>query len=621
MSSSQLVKAIYDYDADPNDGKVLSCSLGELFIVIKASKPQDWLYVVNCSGRLGYIPANFVQNDELEDSKYLEFIDSVVGLLEKKPSNDMITVRQINHAQVKLTQLRCEVVQRIYGNSGPSPEIIFVPNSCGPPLVDLRTVSPVSEPERSPKESSPKGSIKELRKKRVSFQEEVEEVPAPVGYEDEGTQTDEPLRERKLSFSSEELQSGVPEALIPELVESLRVSTDLSHEMCKTTIELVVDHLGRAIPGWARKCNQIKEKLFHADRTLETPEVLSRSSDAINLKEIFKRLWYCKNDEQQRSWPVHEDEESIQNTLHELTKVLANANPKISRDVICKNSYDNVHMLITYFQMETRRSLRMELYVVLVEVIRLYPPVISDHILSSVLPSTMADEMVNYPSDTDRWNSAALLFTIIFSTGHKPPVNLYDHIGEKFVKQLLSIIEGEDESGEKSDNAIPMETSIPALLAFNLQFTERESNLVLKALMSRTSSSQFTENLVSYLNWEEDPTVVSKVFPDVQLDRPNAVHKILTEIFQDRETSRLFYYNDVRVLIDIIITHLNNLLDGDKCRLSYLKVGHNIILNSEYKEDPHKLDELLKCLDGIVNRETSLNEEKELAQQIRSLLV
>lgn len=64
--SSQLVKALYDYEADQSDAKVLSCGAGERFIVIKLSKPLDWLYVVNCKGRLGYIPANFVQNEEVK---------------------------------------------------------------------------------------------------------------------------------------------------------------------------------------------------------------------------------------------------------------------------------------------------------------------------------------------------------------------------------------------------------------------------------------------------------------------------------------------------------------------------------------------------------------------------
>lgn len=63
--SSQLVKAIYDYEADQSDAKVLSCVAGDRFVVIKSSKPQDWLYVVNTKGRLGYVPANFVQSDEV----------------------------------------------------------------------------------------------------------------------------------------------------------------------------------------------------------------------------------------------------------------------------------------------------------------------------------------------------------------------------------------------------------------------------------------------------------------------------------------------------------------------------------------------------------------------------
>ena len=60
---------------------------------------------------------------------------------------------------------------------------------------------------------------------------------------------------------------------------------------------------------------------------------------------------HCKNDEQQRSWPVHEDEMLIKGYLQEITKLFINAKPKISQELICKNNYDHVHMLVTYFQM------------------------------------------------------------------------------------------------------------------------------------------------------------------------------------------------------------------------------------------------------------------------------
>ena len=48
--------------------------------------------------------------------------------------------------------------------------------------------------------------------------------------------------------------------------------------------------------------------------------------------------------------------------------------------------------------------------------------------------------------------------------------------------------------------------------------------------------------------------------------RSNAVHKLLIEILDEQETAKLFYLNDVRVIVDIVITHLNNLSADDQVR-------------------------------------------------------
>src|SRR5689334_15051834 len=146
----------------------------------------------------------------------------------------------------KLTQLRCEIVQRIYGAAGPSPEIIFVPSSnepIKPPTIlatnlDASTSSAInsgSSTSSSLSDSSAIPNKDQLRKKRVSFQEEVQDIPPLIGYEDEGTQTEtvEPteLEEkkqeepvvRKLSLVCNESSAGpIPENLIPELIERLR---------------------------------------------------------------------------------------------------------------------------------------------------------------------------------------------------------------------------------------------------------------------------------------------------------------------------------------------------------------------------------------------------------------
>ncbi|RWS01188.1 DUF2013 domain containing protein-like protein [Dinothrombium tinctorium] len=586
-----LVKALYDYEAI--DAKVLNCTADERFIVIKHS--NEWLYVVNTNGRLGYIPANYVQSECVDDNEFLAFIDSVVSLLDAKHNDcNTITTRQINHAQVKLTQIRCEVIQRISQEASCSPAAVHKAPVNGEHISDA-----VHSHQREVIESN-----------EVAVQTDNFELDTSCG---------------NLNGGQQSVSSDIPHDFIPNLIERIRVSTELSHNMCKLTAETVIKFLKEMIPSFEASCNIILEQLNDENVKCPSPDVMRQSSDLINLNSLFRKLWFCKNDEQQRSWPVHEDEDTIESYLKDIAKLFINANPSISREVICKHGYDNVHMLVTYFQMETRKRLRMRLYTVLFEIIRLADQIIPDYMLNSVLPSALANEMLNHYDDVERFTNAALLFTAIFSTGHKPPINIYEHINDNFIDKLLKLIEGEDFDGNKSVTKIPPETSIPPILSFNLHFDDPESNLVLKALKKRINASQLTEILVSHLNWEEDPSRLSHIVGKVNnvvdsMERPNAVHKMLIEIFDSPEIAKIFYYNDVRVLVDIIVTHLNNLLPGDKSRISYLKLALNIIKNTNYSEEPHKLEEVLKCLNFITNDENSSEEEKQLTHTIKQHL-
>lgn len=125
--SSNLMRSIYEYES--TDTKVLSFACDELFLVIKFSKPQDWLYVVNSRGKLGYIPANYCKNDQVsnlisivlrllaltckylllitltisqkDDNELLQLIDSVAQQLDSKHNDsNAITDRQVKHAQM-----------------------------------------------------------------------------------------------------------------------------------------------------------------------------------------------------------------------------------------------------------------------------------------------------------------------------------------------------------------------------------------------------------------------------------------------------------------------------------------------------------------------------------------
>lgn len=56
-------------------------------------------------------------------------------------------------------------------------------------------------------------------------------------------------------------------------------------------------------------------------------------------------------------------------------------------------------------------------------------------------------------------------------------------------------------------------------------------------------------------------------------------------------------------------------------RLTYLKLFRKICENTNYKDEPHKLKEILKCLKLILTDEQSSSEEKRLAEIIIELFV
>lgn len=101
IPAGQLIESLYDYVEDVLDGKVLNFKKGDSFIVIKSTKPEEWIYAVNRDGKLGYVPANFVKIlPEPNVTDHLALLDQILERLSHASASDMITVRQINHARV-----------------------------------------------------------------------------------------------------------------------------------------------------------------------------------------------------------------------------------------------------------------------------------------------------------------------------------------------------------------------------------------------------------------------------------------------------------------------------------------------------------------------------------------
>ena len=98
------------------------------------------------------------------------------------------------------------------------------------------------------------------------------------------------------------------------------MKTDLSHSLSCAAVEVVLEKLSEINVSSSVLC--IPQYLKALKMGLETPTKIEDTYDARRLKLLFNELKLCKDDCQQRSWALHDDECVIRNYLNEVISIL-----------------------------------------------------------------------------------------------------------------------------------------------------------------------------------------------------------------------------------------------------------------------------------------------------------
>ncbi|KAG8231623.1 hypothetical protein J437_LFUL010301 [Ladona fulva] len=210
------------------------------------------------------------------------------------------------------------------------------------------------------------------------------------------------------------------------------------------------------------------------------------------------------------------------------------------------------------------------------------------------------------------------------------PIYHYEHLGEDFVSFLIDQLEEEvDANSElaKEELEIP-DLFLTLLLAYSLQFKEQSpqtvssaeetvENPVLKVLKKRTCAKSLTEKTLLLINREGlDSNVIGNqrtwdpvgAFSSARHStsvQTHSVLKLVGDLFGDTHTAALFYTNDTKVLIDILVRQLSDLSPGDQRRGQWLWLCRRVIRNCCYGEHLHRRDDLSRCFTRIFCEDTS----------------
>ena len=107
----------------------------------------------------------------------------------------------------------------------------------------------------------------------------------------------------------------------------VRCHTQLSHELSRVAVAVVTRFLRQALPSSVDGALSSLLEQVERDEPLNVPSpLIDETHDARRLRVIFAELASCKEDSQQRSWMLYEDEPTILEYINELASILVRLN-------------------------------------------------------------------------------------------------------------------------------------------------------------------------------------------------------------------------------------------------------------------------------------------------------
>ncbi|XP_055841510.1 NCK-interacting protein with SH3 domain [Episyrphus balteatus] len=382
-----------------------------------------------------------------------------------------------------------------------------------------------------------------------------------------------------------------------QIVEVIRRSTNLSFDLSCEALRVVLTSLEQLYNGAINP--YLEAVAVHVTDKVETPkELLGETHDSKRLQDIFCQLADCKNDSEQRTWMLYEDEDDIIQFLEELVDILENADENICCYEMSCDQYESLINMVQFYQMETSWPIKKLLLRAFTAACHLDKTII-DILLTSVLPLEIVEDMKTHFSNVPKFKELVKMLTTIFSQGERMPVAHDAFLGVDFSTFLLEIVEGNHPD-------ILIDLVIYLLLSYNLQFELYYQNYVLQAMQKLQTVKVFTEKILLLLNREEDPL---KSFRHALVT--NSVLKMITDIFTIPETAMLVYTNDRIVVFDIVVRQLSDLCAGNPMRGKYLNLCRCMVRSTNYEKNQYRKQELMKIFTRIFCEETECSADDQ----------
>lgn len=321
-----MLRTLYEYKS--TFSKALSFKAHEFFILHQANtKHKNWWQVINEKGEIGFVPNNYVETVTVSPMFYLNFLDNCISFLKHNEISSKFLLSSKDEMILRLTEMKRQLqllpeVQDSIAMTENLPALLFKTDD--------------GEIENIKRERLSNSSI-EIKDDNIPERLVTPEIENSVSIvEKPAKKTDSVSEDVSKSLSSQhaKISPSITLSAVYDLVESVRTNTQLSYELSKVAVGTVIQGLHDLLP--ANVFPYLSTILTHVDNCIGVDNgQINQTHDASRLKVIFDELTSCKEDSQQRSWMLHEDEKVIVDYLTELLSILVRNLLLFSLTLIC----------------------------------------------------------------------------------------------------------------------------------------------------------------------------------------------------------------------------------------------------------------------------------------------
>ena len=167
-----------------------------------------------------------------------------------------------------------------------------------------------------------------------------------------------------------------------------------------------------------------------------------------------------------------------------------------------------------------------------------------------------------------------------------------------------------------------MDAFVGLALSYNLQFPDVKTNVLIANLAARPNAKMWTEKILLLLNREEDPCALFMTDGEYKQETEeskaitHSVLKAVIDMFTHPNCHKMFYTNDVYVLIDIIVRQLVDLGMENPTRQIYIKMCRLVLKHADYSEHLHRFRDLEIIFIRILDDDEENPDDKLIIEDI-----